>query len=132
MALCLCCCMLFTGISAKAATFSFVFTSLENQDNQKTYSKSNNHQYYKITIDQKNPISGISNNMSSNNIFGEKLHRLTNDDIDVYHTFSNFVSNYQINYKTTVSPKDKIKMVGKKDSASTSGVELRVTGSYTP
>lgn len=49
-----------------------------------------------------------------------------------YHTFSNYVTNYQISYISNVNRGDVMALAAKKDDASTSGDALRISGTVEP
>ncbi|MTK08108.1 MAG: hypothetical protein F8N38_13620 [Hungatella sp.] len=114
--------------SALAANhgFTFKFTDLTNKTTS-SYAKSDNSQIWYLSLDN----SG-SNNMSSANIFGCKMNRTSNNNVDIYHTFSNYVSGYGISYQSKVYKNDNMYMGAKKDSASTSTTALTISGRFAP
>lgn len=115
-------------IMAKAAfhDFTFFFDDLETQKNSTAYNKSDNDQYWYMTINR------VNTTMSQYNIFGCKMHRSSNDVVDVYHTFSNYVTEFPIKYKAQVYKNDLMHMTAKKDSASTSSNRLTIYGKFAP
>lgn len=70
--------------------------------------------------------------MSSANILGLKMNRYGNNVVDEYHTFSNYVYRYPIDYKATVYEDDLMYLGAKKDSESTSTAALIISGLYNP
>ena len=126
-----CACTMMLSTTAFAANHDFEF-KFDNLDHQQTasYAKSDNDQNWYISFDTQN--GAVRNNMSSANIFGCKMHRTKNDGVDVYHTFSNYVSRYPIKYSARVAKDDQMYMVAKKDSASTSVASLNISGRFAP
>ncbi len=122
------CNMLFTIPTFAANKFEFTFTDLNNHEYPTTWLKDGTSNYYKITLNKYNGLK--ANTMSSTNIFGCRVKdKSISPTVDVYHTFSNYVSDYKITYTTTPSRGDTMALAAKKDSASTSGEELRISGS---
>lgn len=125
----------FGSYPVQAATgshaFSFKFTDLKNHDYPATWIKENTNKSYSITLNRHNRL--IPNTMSSENIFGCKMKDLSiAPAADVYHTFSKYVSNYSITYQTTVHKNDRMQLAGKKDNKSSSGANLRISGTIVP
>lgn len=118
-----------TPLVANAANHDYNFTFKNTSITSETakYEKTDNDQKWYLSIDD----TWLST-MSSSNIFGCKMHRVGNDSVDVYHTFSNYVKGYGINYADTVSKGDEMYLRAKKDSASTSTKKLYVTGRFAP
>lgn len=122
------------SVTASAANhnFSFSFSNTTTTKYTSYYAKSDNSQYWYITLDKTNASTGVSNTMSSSNIFGCKMHRSYSDSVDVYHTFSNYVTSYGIKYQTTVYKDDNMRLAGKKDNTSSSSATLRISGRIAP
>lgn len=106
--------------------FSFEFDDLYNHFEPK-HEKGDSEQRWYVTLHNNG-----ENNMSSANILGLKMNRNTNNVVDVYHTFSNYVSNYPVDYKATVYEDDLMYLGAKKDSESTSSAALIISGLYNP
>lgn len=127
-------CMVLFSVPVLAASsnkFSFEFTDLDNHTFPTTWLKENTVNYYLITLNKKNGLT--QNTMSSSNIFGCRMKDMSIvPAADVYHTFSNYVSDWKINYQCTVSRGDVMALAAKKDSASTSGDSLKISGTVQP
>lgn len=106
--------------------FSFKFDDLYNHTEPK-YEKGDSEQRWYVTL-----YNNGENNMSSANILGLKMNRYGNNVVDEYHTFSNYVSKYPIDYKATVYEDDLMYLGAKKDSESTSTAALVISGLYNP
>ena len=125
------CSMLFTIPVSAANKFSFEFTDLYNHTYPTTWLKENAANYYKITLNRYNGLK--ANTMSSANIFGCRMKDMSvGPVVDRYHTFSNYVTNYQISYISNVNRGDVMALAAKKDDASTSGDALRISGTVEP
>lgn len=126
------CSVLFSiPVLAASNKFSFSFTDLDNHAYPTSWLKANTANKYVITLNKYNGLS--KNNMSSKNIFGCKMKDMSiGPVVDVYHTFSNYVSDYGIKYQTTVNRGDTMVLAAKKDSASTSGAALNISGTIEP
>lgn len=78
------------------------------------------------------------NTMSSTNILGARMNFSLNEDgsersvASGYHTFSNYVNEYPMNYLYYVKKGDLMVMGIKKDDTSSSSTLLRVSGEYAP
>jgi len=123
---CICMLMMSGTVFAANETFSFTFNNLNNQTTS-SYTKSDSDQKWYISLDNIG-----SNNMSSSNIFGCKMNRTSNNNVDIYHTFSSYVNSYAIKYTSTVVKDDSMYMGAKKDSASTSKQPLKISGRLAP
>lgn len=73
-----------------------------------------------------------TNNLSGSNILWLKMNRSKNNNVDVYHRFSLYVSNYGIPYQAYVASTDYVYLGLKKDDASTSSANLIISGKYNP
>ncbi|MCI6768501.1 hypothetical protein [Porcincola intestinalis] len=124
-------CMLLTTPAMAANHFSFKFNDLYNYTYNESWTKANGSNAYTITLSRMNGLS--MNTMSSTNIFGCRMKDMSIVPVvDDYHTFSNYVSNYAIGYRVKPNTGDTMKLGGKKDSASTSTAQLRISGYVTP
>lgn len=106
--------------------FGFYFKDVTTTEYTSINKKSDNDQYWYITFNS--PYS----TMNSKNIFGCKMHRSGNDNVDVYHTFTNHVIKYPIKYQVTVKENDAMYMAAKKDNSSLSSEALNVSGRFAP
>lgn len=109
--------------------FSFEFKDLKNYQTA-SYSKSDNDCKWYVSLDRWNGLH--KNNLSSANIFGCKMHRDYNDGVSIYHTISNYVTGFPFDYTTSVSKNDSMFLGAKKDSASTSSANLKISGRFAP
>jgi hypothetical protein len=128
-------CMIFSSATAFAANhdYYFIFNNEESSQTQAAYyQKSDNEQKWYISIDEYYNYTTTKNTMSSFNIFACMLHRKYNDTVDTWHTFSNYVTSYGINYATPVYQYDEMRIEGKKHYQSTSTTQLRVSGRFAP
>lgn len=129
--------MMILGVGSVTASatnhdFSFTFTNTSTTKYTSYYAKSDSDQFYVISLDTTNKNTGVKNTMSASNIFGCKMHRSYSDNVDVYHTFSNYVTGYRIAYQVPVYKNDNMRLAGKKDTASTSSATLRISGRFAP
>ncbi|GAA4654307.1 hypothetical protein GCM10023142_14450 [Anaerocolumna aminovalerica] len=131
----LCFCTMFSSSIIFAANHDFYFT-FDSKDSSQVqaayYQKSDNEQKWYITIDEYYKNTTTKNTMSSSNVFACTMRRRYNDNVDRWHTFSNYVSSYGIDYATKVSQYDEMRIEGKKDSTSSSTSQLRVSGRFAP
>ncbi|MCM1499553.1 MAG: hypothetical protein NC124_13895 [Clostridium sp.] len=119
------------ALAASSNGFSFEFTDLDNHTYATTWLKENTVNYYTITLNKRNGLT--KNTMSSSNIFGCRMKDMSIvPAADVYHTFSNYVSDWEIAYQCKVKRGDIMALGAKKDSASTSGDSLKISGSVQP
>lgn len=127
-------CMLLSTGTAFAANhdFSFSFSNVTATQTTSSYAKSDNDQHWYLSLDTTNANTGVANTMSSANIFGCKMHRSSGTDSSTYHTFSNYVSSYPLDYTVSVASGDSMYLAGKKDNASTSSSTLRISGRFAP
>lgn len=128
-------CLILGSGTALAANhdFYFTFNSEESSQTQAAYyEKSDSEQKWYISIDEYYRDTTTKNTMSSSNIFACMLHRRYNDYVDNWHTFSNYVSSYGINYAATVAKYDEMTIEGKKHYQSTSTTALKVSGRFAP
>lgn len=130
-----CVCLLTTTIPACAKNYPYEFTLKNTAETivKSPVLKTDNEQTWYLTIDKVNAATGKSNTLSSTNIFGCKMHKSgSKKAVDVYHTFSNYVSGYGMKYQKKVKKDSKMTLAGKKDSRSTSSKTLKVSGRYAP
>lgn len=73
-----------------------------------------------------------SSNMSASNVFSPKMNRKDLNNVDYWHTFSNYVPPYAIPYQTVVSAVDRMYLTMKRGSHSSSASSLYLTGAYNP
>lgn len=106
--------------------FTFDYPDLDNHT-ESMHQKDDTDQLWVVTL-----YNTASSNMSSTNILGLKMNRSGNNNVDRYHTFSNYVTKYGIPYLNPVSATDWMYLGLKKDDASTSTAKLYVTGAYNP
>lgn len=126
-----CCLVASAPVSVAGGSFEFVFEDLLNYTYYETWEKANTSQAYTITLDKYNGLK--KNTMSSSNIFGCRMKDMSiGPVVDVYHTYSNYVTNYPQAYIEYVSQGDDMKLGAKKDSDSTSSSALRISGSVVP
>lgn len=121
----------FVPVTAFAATSTdydlyFEFKDLENH-RLADFQKEDDEQKWVVSLYN----NGISN-MSSTNILGLKMNRTSNNNIDVYHRFSQYVTRYGIPYQSYVAATDYVHLGLKKDDASTSSANLIISGMYNP
>jgi hypothetical protein len=121
--------------SALAANhdFDFVFTNVTTTSTTQSYAKSDSDQKWYISLDTMNP-DGYSNTMSSSNIFGARARKASNGaTASNYHTFSNYVTGYGMNYTATgITQGTSIYIAAKKDDASSSSSALYISGRFAP
>lgn len=126
-----CCVITSASVSAAGESFEFIFEDLANYTYYKSWEKGNTSQAYTITLNKYNGLT--KNTMSSTNIFGCRMKDMSiGPVVDVYHTYSNYVTNYPQAYIEHVSQGDEMKLGAKKDSDSTSSSVLRISGSIVP
>lgn len=104
----------------------FEFTDLENH-RLSDYQKGDYEQKWVVTL-----YNDGTNNLSNANILGLKMNRPSNNNIDIYHRFSQYVSHYGIPYQSYVANTDYVHLGLKKDDASTSSAALIISGMYNP
>lgn len=107
--------------------FSFKFTDLLNKTTE-SYQKGDTEQNWYVSL-----YNNGTSTMSSTNILGLRMNR-NGSYISDYHTFSNYVTSYQLPYNddVTVSSTDWVYMGAKKDSTSTSTAALVISGKFNP
>lgn len=106
--------------------FYFEFEDLENY-RLADHTKGDTDQYWVLTL-----YNDGTNNLSSSNIFGAKMNSTDGRTVDRYHTFSNYVSHYAVNYEATVYSNDTMYLGIKKDDKSKSSENLIISGAYNP
>lgn len=92
-----------------------------------TYQKEDTEQVWVIQLYQTE-----SSNMSASNVFSPKMNRKDLNNVDYWHTFSNYVPPYAIPYQTVVSAVDRMYLTMKRGSHSSSASSLYLTGAYNP
>lgn len=130
-----CACLMTTTIPACAKNYAYEFTFKNTADTtmKPWVTKTDNSQKWYLSIDKVNRETGKNNTLSSSNILGCKMHKQgSKKNVDVYHTFSKYVSGYGMKYRVKVKKNNKMALAGKKDSASTSNKALKVSGRYAP
>lgn len=107
--------------------FSFEFSNLNDQTTD-SYQKGDTEQNWYVSL-----YNNGTNTMSSSNILGLRMNR-NGSFISGYHTFSNYVTSYQLPYydDVTVKSTDWVYMGAKKDSTSTSTADLVISGKFNP
>ncbi|MDO4337428.1 MAG: hypothetical protein Q4C91_04975 [Eubacteriales bacterium] len=131
--------ILVTPVSAATHEFNFKFTDVyTTKDYDEVWAKSDNENSWYITLLKSAGLLKNSN-MSSTNIFGCRMRDMSVEPtVDVYHTFSNYISNYKINYLNDSNGNQIAKMGhamrlrAKKDDSSTSSSALTVYGKCAP
>ena len=118
-------------VLAAGKKFEFKFTDFDNHEYATTWTKENSANAYTITLNRYNGTT--KNTMSSTNIFGCRMKDLSVEPVvDVYHTFSNYVTDYPVGYTGKVYQGDRMRIRGKKDSASSSSKALNISGTVIP
>lgn len=119
-------------VAAQAASPNYFFTFnsalLAGEiQTEPTYPKGDTEQLWVISL-----YNTSSSNMSASNIFSPKMNRKDVNNVDYWHTFSNYVPPYAIYYQTVVSETDKMYLTMKRGSHSSSISNLYLTGAYNP
>jgi hypothetical protein len=114
-------------------SFDFVFTNVTTTSTTSSYAKSDSEQKWYITLDTMNPDGG-PNTMSSSNIFGARARKASDGSAaSNYHTFSNYVTGYGMNYTAGgITQGTSIYMAAKKDDTSSSSSYLYISGRFAP
>lgn len=114
-------------------SFEFTFTNLYNFQTSPTRKLSEEQRWY-LSLDAVNRDSGAFNNLSASNIFGCRMNQqnVNYTYISYYHTFSNYVSGYPLEYTKNIPLNTYVYLGVKKDSDSTSSSPLRISGRYCP
>lgn len=110
----------------------FYFTNTTHTHYSTYEAKSDNESNWYLSLDESSSSLETESTLSSNNIFGFKMHRRTNDVVDVYHTLDHFVTSKRYSYKAPVKKNDEMRLAGKKDDSSTSNYDLRILGRFAP
>lgn len=113
-------------VHAASHYYEFEFKNDTINKNSETHNKTDLDQHWYISTHE----SG--SNLSSTNIFGVRIHKEKSDNIDRYHTFSQYVDSYPMSYSVEVHTNDAMFLTGKKDNASTSTKNLKVNGRFAP
>lgn len=119
------------GAMAANHEFSFSFSNLANQTTA-SYQKSDSEQHWYVSLDKINSNTGIANTLGETNILGLRMNQKGVGYVSEYHTFSNYVTSYQLDYTSTVTTSMYLYMGAKKDSDSTSSTALRISGRFCP
>jgi hypothetical protein len=121
-------------VQAGSHFYQFEFEDDVNDQSTKYYAKSDHDQFWYISLKKTAPsiIAPKKNTLSSTNIFGCKMHREKDDNVDRYHTFSNYIDSYPIEYRNKVRAADKMRLTGKKDNTSTSTKSFKISGFFAP
>lgn len=130
-------CSMFVSAPAMASSekFSFEFKDLRNYTYPTSWLKEDSNQYYKMNLKKLNGLK--KNNLSSTNIFGYKMKDMSiGPVVDSYHTTTSYGkqgdSKGQTKYISKVSRGDVMVLAAKKDSDSSSGDALKISGTVTP
>ncbi len=120
----------FVPVTALAESPDYFFTfnySDAGEHREPSHKKDDTEQCWVIQLYQTG-----SSNMSSSNVFMPKMNREGANNVDIWHTFSNYVKPYRIDYLTVVSELDKMYLSMKRDDRSSGADKLYVTGAYNP
>lgn len=122
----------FVPVTAQAASPNYFFTFdsdllVGEIQTEPVYPKGDTDQEWVIRLYQT-----ASSNMSSSNVFSPKMNRQGANNVDYWHTFSNYVAPYAIPYQTVVSEVDNMYLTMKRGSHSSSASSLYLTGAYNP
>lgn len=114
---------------AASPNYSFTFTYSDTGEHPEEYwhDKGDSEQQWVVTL-----YDTASSNMSYNNILALKMERSYNNDVDRWHTFSNYVQRYGIPYSSSVESSDMMRLNKKRMISGTSETSLYVTGLYNP
>lgn len=114
---------------AASPNYSFTFTYSDTGEHPEEYwhDKGDSEQQWVVTL-----YDTASSNMSYNNILALKMERSYNNDVDRWHTFSNYVSRYGIPYLSSVESSDMMRLNKKRMINGSSETSLYVTGLYNP
>lgn len=130
-------CSMLVSVPAMASSekFSFEFNDLRNYTYATSWLKEDSNQYYKMNLKTWNGLK--KNNLSSTNIFGYRMKDMSiGPVVDSYHTTTTYGaqgnSQGQTKYKSKVSRGDEMVLAAKKDSDSSSGDALKISGTVTP
>lgn len=130
-------CSMFVSVPAMASgnKFSFEFKDLRNYTYATSWLKEDSNQYYKLVLNKWNGLK--KNNLSSTNIFGYKMKDISiGPVVDSYHTTTSYGkqgnSKGRTKYKSKVGRGDEMVLAAKKDSDSSSGDALKISGTVTP
>lgn len=119
------------GAMAANHEFSFSFSNLANKTTA-SYQKSDSEQHWYVSLDQTNRETGVANTLGQTNILGLRMNQKGVGYVSDYHTFSNYVTSYRLDYTSTVTTSMYLYMGAKKDSDSTSSAALRISGRFCP
>ena len=131
--------LLTSSVSAATHEFNFQFEDVTTtKDWKETWAKSDNENRWYITLLESAGILKKST-LSSSNIFGCRMRDMTvGPAVDSYHTFSNHVQSYPIEYirdsngNPIVGKGHAMRLRAKKDDSSTSSKALKVYGKCAP
>ncbi len=113
---------------ATSPNYSFYFEITDRNNHVEPYhEKGDSEQKWVLTL-----YNNGTNNMSDANIFGAKMNRTYGQDVDRYHTFSRYVTQYPLYYLNTVYSDDIMYLGYKKDRDSASTASLIISGMYNP
>jgi hypothetical protein len=132
------CGVLIVTVSCSAVAFAtnhnivgFYFNDVSTTKYTPYYGKSDNESSWYLSLKEEK-YGEFTSTLASNNVFGFKMHRKTNDTVDRYHTLNHFVTSKKYDYKASVKKGDKMRLAGKKDDSSTSSEDLGVLGQFAP
>lgn len=122
----------FVPVTAQAVSPDYFFTFdsrlLDGEVKEEPpYPKGDTEQRWVIRLYQ-----SASSNMSASNVFSPKMNREGVNNVDRWHTFSNYVPPYGMDYMTVVSETDRMYLTMKRGSHTSSYSYLYLTGAYNP
>ena len=123
---------MFIPVTAQAASPNYFFTFnsdllVGDMQVEDTHPKGDTEQEWGIQL-----YNTPSSNMSASNVFSPRMNREGVNNVDYWHTFSNYVPPYAIPYQTVVSETDRMYLTMKRGSHSSSVSNLYLTGAYNP
>jgi hypothetical protein len=121
-------------VHARNYPYKFKFEDDVNPQHTDYFAKSDHDSFWYISTKKYDydTFPKKKNTLSSTNIFGCRMHRDKNDNVDGYHTFSNYIDSYPIEYRNKVRAGDNMRLFGKKDDSSTSSKALKISGWFAP
>lgn len=120
----------FVPATAQAASpdYFFTFDYDDTGEHYESYhAKGDTEQKWVVTL-----YDTAGSNMSTTNVLSLKMNRAGVNNVDRWHTFSNYVQRYGIPYQTVVSETDSMRLGMKKINSSSPTANLYITGAYNP
>ncbi|WP_099204724.1 hypothetical protein [Scatolibacter rhodanostii] len=111
------------GASAGNKEYSFYFKGFNDTKYSLYKPKDDDESNHYLTIS--------SNNVSTSNVFGYKMHRRTDDNVDYYHTTTNN-DKKTVSYTGSVKKYDRMRLAGQKDDKSKNSTVTTVKGKFCP